>query len=46
MQADRLLRFLSIWGNGEPDQYTQDNVVYVSSVKKTIITELGLPELT
>ena len=46
IQADRLLRFLSIWGNGEPDQYTQDNVVYVSSVKKSILTELGLPELT
>lgn len=46
IQADRLLRFLSIWGNGEPDQYTQDNVVYVSAVKKSILTELGLPELT
>ncbi len=44
-QADRLLRFLSIWGNGEPDQYTQDGVEYVSAVKKSIITELGLPEL-
>lgn len=44
-QADRLLRFLSIWGNGEPDQYTQDNIVYVSSIKKSIFAELGLPDI-
>lgn len=44
-QADRLLRFLSIWGNGEPDQYTQDGITYVSAIKKSIIAELGLPEL-
>ena len=45
IQADRLLRFLSIWGNGQPDQYTQDGVVYIASVKKSIIEELGLPDL-
>ena len=40
MQADRLLVFLSIWGNGEPDQYTQDNVVYVSSLRRLLLQNL------
>lgn len=45
-QADRLLRFLSIWGNGNPDQYTQDGSIYIAAVKKEIIDELGLPSLS
>lgn len=45
-QADRLLRFLSIWGDGTPDQFTQDGMVYISDVKKVIIEELGLPVLS
>lgn len=45
-QADRLLRFLSIWGNGSPDQYTQNGEVFLSSVKKEIIEDLGLPLLS
>lgn len=44
-QAERLLRFLSIWGDGSPDQYTQNGEVYLSAVKKEIIEELGLPLL-
>lgn len=45
-QAERLLRFLSIWGDGSPDQYTQNGEVFLSSVKKEIIEELGLPLLS
>ena len=45
-QAERLLRFLSIWGDGTPDQYTQNGEVFLSSVKKEIIEELGLPLLS
>ncbi|MGX8701607.1 ATP-binding protein [Caproiciproducens sp.] len=45
-QADRLLRFLSIWGDGNPDQYTKDGVTYIAAVKKNIIEELGLPSLS
>ncbi|SMC62097.1 ATP-binding protein [Papillibacter cinnamivorans] len=45
-QADRLLRFLSIWGDGNPDQYTQDGSTYIAAVKKEIIEELGLPILS
>ncbi len=43
VEADRLLRFLSIWGNGTPDQYVQDGITYLSAVRKEIIEELGLP---
>ena len=45
-QAERLLRFLSIWGDGSPDQYTQNGEVFLSSVKKEIIEELGMPLLS
>lgn len=45
-QAERLLRFLSIWGDGSPEQYTQNGEVFLSSVKKGIIEELGLPLLS
>lgn len=45
-QAERLLRFLSIWGDGSPDQYTQNGEVFLSSVKKEVIEELGLPLLS
>ena len=44
-QADRLLRFLSIWGDGSPDQYMQDGETIISSVKKSLLEELGLPVL-
>lgn len=45
-EADRLLRFLSIWGNGTPDQFIQNGVVYLSAVRKEILEELELPEIT
>ena len=44
--ADRLLRFLSIWGDGTPDQYSQDGIVYLSAVRKDILDELGMPEIS
>lgn len=45
-QADRMLRFLRIWGDGTPDQYTQDSKVYIASIKKEILDELGFPEIS
>ena len=45
-QADRMLRFLHIWGDGRPDQYSQDGKVYIASIKKEILDELGLPEIS
>lgn len=45
-EADRLLRFLSIWGNGTADQFMQDGMIYVSEVRKDILEELGFPGLS
>ena len=45
-QADRMLRFLRIWGDGSPDQYTQDGKVYIASIRKEILDELGFPEIS
>ena len=45
-QAERLLRFLSIWGDGKPDQYTKDGVTYIASVRKEILEEFGLPAIS
>lgn len=45
-QADRMLRFLHIWGDGTPDQYTQNGKVYFASIKKEILDELGFPEIS
>ena len=42
-EASRLLRFLSIWGNGMPDQCTKDGVVYVAGVRSDILEELSMP---
>ena len=44
--ADRLLRFLTIWGNGTADQYTENGVVFLSAVRKDILDEFGLPEIS
>ena len=42
-KADRLFRFLSIWGDGKPDQYTDENILYISSIRKEIFEEFGFP---
>lgn len=43
--ADRLLRILCIWGNGQPEQYSKKDITYISGVPESILTELGLPTL-
>ena len=45
-QAERLLRFLSIWGDGSSDQYEKDGAIFLSSVKKEILEELEMPILS
>lgn len=45
-EANRLIRFLSIWGDGDPTQYEEEGKIYVSSVNKKILSELKLPEVT
>ncbi len=44
--ADRLMRFLSIWGDGKPDQYTKNDVIYISSIRKDILEEFGFPAIS
>lgn len=42
-QENRLIAFLCIWGNGQPDQYTEDGVTYISGIRKDTLEELNLP---
>lgn len=46
-KADRLLRFLTIWGDGTPQQYTTaDGITYISAVRAEILDELGFPRIS
>lgn len=42
-QADRLFRFMSIWGNNEAKQFTFEDVTYIAGVPSYVYEELGLP---
>ena len=42
-QENRLIAFLCIWGNGQPDQYTEDGVTYISGIRNDILEELNVP---
>lgn len=44
--ADRMLRFLTIWGNGEPDRVTDGTDTFFAGIKESILTELGFPILS
>lgn len=44
-EADRLIRFLSIWGNDDPTQYKEDGNLYISAINKKILSELNFPEI-
>lgn len=41
--ADRVFRFMTIWGNNESKQYTLDNVIYLAGLPTFFYEELGLP---
>jgi len=43
IQSDRILRFMSIWGDGKAEQYAQDGVSYIASIPKMLYEEIGLP---
>ncbi len=43
--GDRLYKFMSVWGNGKPEQYEEDGVTYIASVRKEIYEDLGFPIL-
>lgn len=42
-QADRLFRFMSIWGNNKAKQFTHEGITYISGLPSFIYEELGLP---
>lgn len=42
-QADRVFRFMSIWGNNEAKQYSYGNVTYIAGLPSFVYEELGLP---
>jgi hypothetical protein len=41
--AARMLRFLTIWGNGTTDRVKYGEDTYFSGIKESILTELGFP---
>lgn len=42
-EADRVFRFMSIWGNSEPTQYELDSITYIAGLPTYIYEELGMP---
>ena len=43
--ADRLIKFMSVWGNGTPDQYEKDGKTYISAIQKELFDDFNLPTL-
>jgi len=43
--ADRLLKFMSVWGNGTPDQYEKDGKTYISAINKELYEDFSFPVL-
>ena len=43
--ADRLLKFMSVWGNGIPDQYEEDGKTYISAINKELFDDFSFPVL-
>lgn len=43
--ADRLLKFMSVWGNGTPDQYEENGKIYISAISKDMYDDFCFPVL-
>ena len=43
--ADRLLKFMSVWGNGTPDQYEENGKIYISAISKDMYDDFSFPVL-
>lgn len=41
--AKRLLTYMSVWGNGEPEQYEKDGKTFIAELSKEYYDEFGLP---
>ena len=44
--ANRMLRFLTIWGNGKPERESDGTTTYFARIKESIIAEFGFPKLS
>lgn len=42
-EAARLLRFLTIWGDGRQERQTRDGVQYIAGLRREMFEEFGLP---
>lgn len=45
-ESARLLRFLTVWGDGTPYQETRDGINYLCSIREDILQELGFPKVS
>ena len=46
-QANRLFRFLSIWGNGKPEEYTDESGTrYICSIREDLLQDFSFPLIT
>lgn len=43
--VDRLLKFMSVWGNGTPDQYEENGKIYISAISKDMYDDFSFPVL-
>lgn len=43
--AERLFKFMSVWGNGTPDQYEENGKTYISAISKDMYDDFSLPIL-
>lgn len=43
--ADRLLKFMNVWGNGTPDQYEENGKTYISAIIKDMYDDFSFPVL-
>lgn len=43
--ADKLLKFMSVWGNGTPDQYEENGKTYISAISKDMYDDFSFPVL-
>lgn len=43
--GDRLYKFMSVWGNGKPEQYEDNGIKYIANIRKEIYEDFGFPIL-
>lgn len=43
--ADRLLKFMSVWGDGTTDQYVKEGKTFIASIQKELFEDFNFPLL-